>query len=88
LRTTIARRQFLARWSKRLALPTLVATFYAARWGPWFFYLGFAAFLMEASAIVVGENQRCPVCDSRLMSGRGLNEEFETSCPECGFLID
>jgi DNA-directed RNA polymerase subunit RPC12/RpoP len=88
LRRTIARRQVFARGSKRLALPTLVGAFYFGRWGEWYFYLGFVLFVVEASAIVVGENQRCPVCDSRLMTGRGWNEEFEPACPECGYVID
>ena len=88
LRRTIARRQFAARWSKRLAVPTLVGAFYVGRWSEWFFYLGFLIFVYEVSAIIVGENQRCPVCDSRLLLGRGWDEEFLSTCPECGSPID
>ena len=88
LRRTIARRQLAARWSKWLAVPTLVGAFYARRWSEWFFYIGFAIFVYQVSAIIVGENQRCPICDSRLLLGRGWNEEFPSTCPECGCPID
>jgi hypothetical protein len=88
LRRTIARRQFIARWSKRIAVPTLLGGFWAGRWSECFAYLVFALFVVEVSAIVVGENQRCPICDTRLLWGRGWNEEFLSTCPECDCPID
>ena len=84
----IARRQRVARWGKALALPTLVATLYLGRWSEWLGLGALALFLLEVLAVLLGEAQRCPRCEARLVTGRGWQEEFEGTCPECECPID
>jgi len=88
LNRTIARRQRVARWGKTLAVPTLIAALYAARWNSWFAIVGFGLFLLEVWAVLLGEAQRCPRCEAQLVRGRGWGEEFAGTCPECGCPID
>jgi len=85
---SIARRQRVARWAKALVVPTVVATFYLTRFTGWFAVAGVGLFFLEAIAIMMGELQRCPRCEARLLTGRGWQEEFEGTCPECGYPID
>ena len=84
----IARRLRLARWSKVLVVPTVVATWYVGRWNEWFVACGVALLLLEIVAIMLGELQRCPLCEAPLVIGRGWAEEFVGTCPECGYAID
>ena len=84
----IARRLRLARWSKVLVVPTVVATWYVARWNAWFILCGVVLVLLESVAIMLGESQRCPLCEAPLVIGRGWTEEFAGTCPECGYAID
>jgi hypothetical protein len=84
----IARRLRLARWSKVLVVPTVVAAGYLGRWSPWFVACGVALVLLEILAIMLGESQRCPLCETPLVIGRGWGEEFVCTCPECGYAID
>jgi hypothetical protein len=88
LRRKIARRQRLARWGKWLVLPTLGAIPYLGRWNEWFGVAMATLFLLEALAVVQGELLRCPLCEASLVTGRGFQEEFEATCPECGCPID
>ena len=88
LSRTIARRQRLARWGKALVVPTFAAAFYATRWSQWLALAGFLLFVVEVVAVLLGEAQRCPRCDASLVTGRGWGEQFEGTCPDCGFLID
>ncbi|HXT16184.1 MAG TPA: hypothetical protein VN706_11180 [Gemmatimonadaceae bacterium] len=84
----IAWRLRLARWGKLLVLPTFVAAFYAGRWNERAALLGFGLFLLEVLAIMLGEAQRCPLCEASLVIGRGPQEEFVGTCPDCGYPID
>jgi len=88
LRQKIARRQRLARWAKWLALPTLAAIPFFGRWNDWLGIGAAVLFLLEAVAVMQGEVQRCPLCETRLVTGRGFQERFEGTCPECGAPID
>lgn len=84
----IARRQRRARWAKVLAVPTLGAAFYVDRWSEWAGVCGLVLFLLEILLVLIGEAQRCPRCEAQLVSARGWYEVFESTCPECGCVID
>ena len=84
----IERRLRLARWSKVLIVPTVVASYYLGRWSVWVVGCGVALVLLEILAIMLGESQRCPLCETPLVIGRGWGEEFAGTCPECGYAID
>jgi len=88
LRQKIARRQHVARWAKWLALPTLAGMFYLGRWSTWLGVSAAVLFFLETLAIMNGEAQRCPMCEARLLTGRGWGEQFEGTCPDCGCPID
>ena len=88
LSRSIARRQRVARWAKALVLPTSVATIYAGRWGDWAALIGVALVGCEILGILIGESQRCPRCDGRLVTGRGWREQFDGTCSQCGCPID
>ena len=88
LKRKIARRLRLARLGKALFLPTAGATFLLARWNEWLGLGGVALLLLEVIAIVAGELQRCPLCDTPLVIRRDWDEEFAGTCPECGNPID
>jgi hypothetical protein len=88
LRRKIGRRQRLARWGKWLILPALAAIPYLGRRNEWLGGAVAVLFLLELLAVVQGELLRCPFCEASLVSGRGLQEEFEATCPECGYPID
>jgi len=88
LRRKIARRQRLARWGKWLVLPTLAVLPYFGRWNQWFGGAVGALFLLEVLAVLQGELLRCPLCDASLVTGRGFQEAFEPTCPDCGLPID
>jgi hypothetical protein len=49
---------------------------------------GIGVIFLEILAIMVGEAQRCPLCDTSLVVWQDRHEEFANACPECGFLID
>jgi hypothetical protein len=88
LRRKIARRLAFARWSKWLVVPTLAAMVYLGRWHEWLGWVAVALFLLEVLGLLIGEGQRCPLCDAPLATIRDRQEEFEHSCPDCGFIID
>ena len=88
LNRTIARRQRLARWSKFLVVPTLIGSVYAAQSYSRLAVVGFGLFLLEVWFVLLGEAQRCPRCEAPLVRGRGWQEEFASTCPECGCPID
>jgi hypothetical protein len=84
----IARRQRRARWAKVLAVPTLGAAFYAARWSESAVVVGLVLFVIEIVLVLIGEAQRCPRCEAQLVTASGWKEVFEGTCPECGCVID
>lgn len=88
LRRRIARRLRFARWSKWLLVPTIGGIIYGSRWIPWLGGVLFVLLLLETLGILIGEAQRCPMCDAPLVTIRDRTEEFEHSCPDCGFIID
>jgi hypothetical protein len=87
MRRRIARRLRLARWSQVLLVPTVAAIYFVHRI-QWLFLAGIGAIFLEILAIMVGEAQRCPLCDTSLVVWQDRHEEFANACPECGFLID
>ena len=88
LRRKIARRLQLARWSKWLVVPTIAAIVYLGRRSEWLGWGFSALFMLEVLALLVGEAQRCPLCDTPLVTIRDRQEEFEHACPGCGFILD
>ncbi len=88
LRRKIGRRLTLARWAKILIVPTLGGAIYLRHLSPWFACAGLALILLEILGIMVGEAQRCPLCDASLVIRHDRVEDFATQCPDCGFVID
>lgn len=87
LRRRIGRRLTIARWAK-VAILVTAALVYVGHKYSWVFYAGFVAFCLETFAIMVGEAQRCPMCDASLVIRRERIEDFATECSECGYIID
>jgi len=89
LRRRIGRRLALARWAKSLLVPTVAAIVLVHRI-EWLMFAGFGVVFLEVLALMVGEAQRCPLCDASLVirHRREEPEDFAYACPECGFLID
>jgi hypothetical protein len=88
LRRRIGRRLQLARWSKILLVPTVAVILYLGGRSPWVGRIGVALLILEVVAIMIGEAQRCPLCDASLVLRLEREDEFATACPECGYLID
>ena len=88
LRRRIGRRLRIARWAKLLLIPTVAGAVYLGRHNKWFAYCGLALAVLEILALMMGEAQRCPLCDSSLAIRKKAGEEFVNACPDCGFLID
>ena len=87
MRQRIARRLQVARWAKILLVPTGGAIYVVHR-VQWLVLTAIGLILLEILAIMVGEAQRCPLCDASLVIRRERQEEFAYACPECGYLID
>lgn len=88
MRRRIARRLKLARWAGLGIVASVAIWMYLGRLSEWFVYLGAALFLISTIVILVGEGQRCPLCDASLVFIKDRREQFATECPECGFVID
>ena len=88
LRRRIGRRLALARWAKLLLVPTVGGTVYIGQRSQWLVFAGILLLLLEVLAIMVGESQRCPLCDASLVIRQDRREEFANACPQCGYLID
>jgi len=84
----IARRQQVARWARRLALPVFVSSVYLDRFSDWFLWVGFALVGVLFILLMRGETQRCPRCDTSLTVRRWWREELAPTCPGCGCPID
>jgi hypothetical protein len=88
LRRKIGRRLAVARWAKALLLPTLGVIFLFGRVSSWFVVAGLGLVLLETLAMMIGGSQRCPLCDATLVLRHERGDEFATTCPDCGFVID
>lgn len=84
----IARRQYAARWGKRLFIPTFAGMFVLGRASEWLGIACAVLLVVEACAVMLDEAQRCPRCDASLVSGRAWFQEFTPTCPQCGCPID
>jgi hypothetical protein len=78
----------IARWAKLLLVPTVGSTIYFAQRSEWIVFAGIVLALVQLLAVMMGEAQRCPLCDASLVLRHERREEFATACPDCGFVID
>lgn len=88
LRRRIGRRLAFARWGKLLVVPTVGGIICFGQQRGWVVFAGLCLLLLEGIAIMVGEAQRCPLCDASLVLRHEGREEFASACDDCGFVID
>jgi hypothetical protein len=88
LRRRIGRRLTLARWAKIGLVPTVGVIMYLGHRSQWIVFGGSVLILLEILAIMVGEAQRCPLCDASLVIRHERYDELAYTCPECGYVID
>ena len=88
IRARIGRRLAIARVAKVGILPTALIGYSLARHFHWFAYVVVTLLFVEVMAMVMGEAQRCPRCDTSLVVRLGRRQHFANTCPGCGYLID